>query len=360
MEIRNRLRRGDLDDAVEVCREGTDIWKPLYQVPELARLAATATSGALQAPGAKPSGPRPATGTHVRPGSGAVPKPAVADARERPATVTFLAAMSVASAVLSFASGLFISRIEGVLGTQFLKPDQRAFIVGSGVVYLVQAAGLYFLQPWGRVVALVTAAMSALAFPVGTVWAALVIRYLLHPGAEALFSGKNPVQRTAVEAGDVERLGEERSGTLGCLGAMAGVTGLALVVLYFAMAPVFAKLKGIEPQLVSQRRIEALAKAVESYNRKGIGYPEAASTETLRALLTRVSIEVPETNDGWGRPFAYQGTASGYAFGSAGADGLFEEQDLRGYARGAPQGLDGDLVYVNGEWIRGIPHGRKR
>ncbi len=359
MEIRNRLRRGDLDDSVEVCREGTDIWKPLYQVPELARLAATATSGALQAPGARPPAPRPATGTHVRPGSGAVPKP-VAETPERPATVTFLVVMSVVSALLSFAADIFITRIEAVLGTKDLAADERAFIVGSGVVSLIQAAGLFFLKPWGRILMLITSAMSALAVPVGTIWAALVIRYLLHPGAEALFSGKKPAERTPVEAGDIERLAEERSGTLGCLGALTAVGGLAILALYFMLAPIYAKLGGMEPQLVSQRRIEALAKAVESYNRKGIGYPEATSVETLRALLTRVSIEVPETNDGWGRPFAYQGTASGYAFGSAGADGLYEEQDLRGYARGAPQGLDGDLVYVNGEWIRGIPQGRKR
>ncbi len=59
--------------------------------------------------------------------------------------------------------------------------------VGAGLIALLVAWGLLRLMPWARWAAIVLAAISLFAFPIGTIIGALIIWYLLQPEAQQAF-----------------------------------------------------------------------------------------------------------------------------------------------------------------------------
>lgn len=65
-------------------------------------------------------------------------------------------------------------------------------IVLLGAVDLAAAVGLLRLRPWGRVLAIVLAALGILAFPIGTIAGGLIIWYLLSDEAKQAFGVAPP------------------------------------------------------------------------------------------------------------------------------------------------------------------------
>jgi hypothetical protein len=61
------------------------------------------------------------------------------------------------------------------------------FVLAEGVLSVVAGWGLLLLKEWARWLAIVLAAFSLLAFPIGTILGALVIWYLLQQHVRAVF-----------------------------------------------------------------------------------------------------------------------------------------------------------------------------
>ncbi len=81
-----------------------------------------------------------------------------------------------------------IERYMAVAGVSF----GLFIIVILGAADVAAAIGLLQMKPWGRILAIVLAAMGLLAFPIGTVAGALIIWYLLGDEAKRAFGAAPP------------------------------------------------------------------------------------------------------------------------------------------------------------------------
>ncbi len=85
----------------------------------------------------------------------------------------------------------------------------RPFILAMmGVVVLASlaaAVGLRQLQPWGRLLAIVYAAVTLLALPVGTLLGVFLLVYLFKPEVKAAFSSDASSRHLAAQATDLWR-----------------------------------------------------------------------------------------------------------------------------------------------------------
>ena len=133
--------------------------------------------------------------------------------RSRPDGVTLAASWFILGAILPLlgALAIVIFAYPAVLTDETSGTDRYLAVAGVSFglfVVLVLAAvniaasiGLLRLRAWGRILAMVLAALGLLAFPVGTIIGALIIWYLLTPEAQEAFGTAPP---TAPEPG-IER-----------------------------------------------------------------------------------------------------------------------------------------------------------
>ena len=75
-------------------------------------------------------------------------------------------------------------------------------IVVFGALDIAAAVGLFRLRPWGRMLAIVLAALGLLWFPIGTAVGVLIIWYLLNDEAKQAFGAAPPAAAT----GQVEEI----------------------------------------------------------------------------------------------------------------------------------------------------------
>src|SRR4051794_26878113 len=114
--------------------------------------------------------------------------------------------------------------------------------------------------------------------------------------------------------------------------------------------------------------IRSVVTAIEAYNAEKNTYPKVQSYDDLRPLIAPEYIRNLPEHDGWDHPFRYactkdeEGRCTAYVLGSAGKDGLFEQNGLGAYAaspRGATTNFDCDLIFANGDFIEypeGVQH----
>ena len=62
-------------------------------------------------------------------------------------------------------------------------------VIALAAVNIAAAIGLLRLKPWGRILAMVLAALGLLAFPIGTAAGVLILWYLLGDEAREVFTG---------------------------------------------------------------------------------------------------------------------------------------------------------------------------
>ena len=105
--------------------------------------------------------------------------------------------------------------------------------------------------------------------------------------------------------------------------------------------------------------VRTLAVALEAYASDNNKYPDVASVDDLRPILTPKYIRVVPTRDGWGNALRYEcgkerDVCTRYVIGSAGKDGRFERDDLLAYVSSPPgptTNFDCDVVFSNGAFI---------
>jgi general secretion pathway protein G len=142
------------------------------------------------------------------------------------------------------------------------------------------------------------------------------------------------------------------------------VGGLVVVAIIGILAAIAIPNFITATQRAKQKRtmadIRSVATAVEAYGAENNGYPNVASLNDLRPLLTPKFIASLPMVDGWGHPMRYacvaeqEGRCTSYVVGSSGKDGRFTHEDAREYVAspaGGTSNFDCDLVYSNGQFI---------
>ena len=130
----------------------------------------------------------------------------------RPTVVTFLAVLDIA-----FALVLTTLVTLGYAGSRDKPRDLAvaAVLAFMALVALVQfgaGIGLWRLHPYGRALQLLLAAMSVVVFPLGTIFAVLMLAYFQNLGVKALFSPRSFTEMTEKERTLIARVNASRVG----------------------------------------------------------------------------------------------------------------------------------------------------
>jgi type II secretory pathway pseudopilin PulG len=176
---------------------------------------------------------------------------------ERPGAVTLLAALNLITGLL-----LLLLAVGGVVVIVMNKPPTEgmviigAFIVFAGLFglwHLAAGVGLFTMKNYGRIAQIGLAGLSLLSIPLGTIVGALLLIYLLKPGAKILFSGEEP--RTPQEMADLAAV--RASGGL-VIGAVA-----VQVVTVFVVIGIVGMMSAIAiPSLLHARTAAGQASAI--------------------------------------------------------------------------------------------------
>ncbi len=170
------------------------------------------------------------------------------------------------------------------------------------------------------------------------------------------------------------RCGNPANGAQGRAPGSGAGTNTALVVIGVAAgALVFIAILGILaaiaiPNLLTatqrsrQKRTMAdmrtVATASEAYATDKNDYPRAGSAAELTRALTPTYIRAVPALDGWGTTMKYEcwpaeGPCRNYAFGSAGADKVWEHESLQDYVGGVrTTDFDADIIFANGAFAQ--------
>lgn len=270
---------------------------------------------------------------------------------KRPGFVTFLAALNLAAPVFWFFAAFIWAEDESTVG----------YAVAGGfclvaAAQIVSAIGLLKLKPFGRTLSLLFSFIWLLAFPFGTVASVLILGYLYRREVKLLFSGKQQEQLTEPERADLNAFAQTRS----TLRAVAVAVVLFSGVVFLAAMLIPGMIGSSSHQKRTMADIRSIGTAVESYGIDNNQYPPAHSLDELAKLLAPTYIKTLPRQDGWGHDFRYvcwreQSDSPGpdsYLIASPGKDGKWETTDLRKYTESAFQGLDQDIVYKNGSFLR--------
>lgn len=111
------------------------------------------------------------------------------------------------------------------------------------------------------------------------------------------------------------------------------------------------------PQAMRQRRamreIRFAYERVQEYARGGSRpYPSTRSVRELAAVLEKEGASRLPDRDPWGNEYRYESTGSEVAIASAGADGRWEELSLFAYLEQKTGGVDADIVFRDGRFVR--------
>ena len=340
-ELRSLLAGGELPADSLVWRSGLSDWLRADQVPELG-LGGDAHGPPPPIPGdpASPYAPPRAAGGFS--GDGPLPE------RRRPWPISVVSIFWGLMGVLAIGVVIAMS-----LAFAPKEPTLAIYILLLGAVFgflsLSAAVGLWRLRPWGRILAIVLAALSLPIIPIGTVVGILLLIYLASPGVRALYSDRPVAELPPQDRQALADVG--RSG----LGVAVGVVLLLCSVLFS-----FLIIKPIAiPNLLNaiqrgkQKRtmgdMRTIATAVESYAIDHRAYPAGGPTvDAIREFLEPTYIKQLPTLDGWNNPYEYQVPVAldEYRLESYGKDGVDS-----GPKGGPTTNFNHDIVFDTGIFV---------
>ncbi len=154
-------------------------------------------------------------------------------------------------------------------------------------------------------------------------------------------------------------------------GGNAAITTIVVVIVLIVVIGIIGILAAIAiPNLLTamqrskQKRtmadMRSVSTAVEAYGTDNNGYPNVASLDELRPMLTPKYMKAMPSVDGWGHPFRYacveeqEGRCTAYVVGSGGKDGNFAHDSAKEYLDapiGGTTSFDCDLIFSNGQFI---------
>jgi hypothetical protein len=234
----------------------------------------------------------------------------------RPFGISFLAVLNALGGAFALLGGALVVAA-GVM-SQGESRGGAAVLIVLGVLYglvgvfqLATAVGLWSLKNYGRVCQMVTAGLSLIAFPVGTIFGALILYYLTRPGVKLLFSGAAPSDLTLDERRLVEHDGNQ-SAIIVIMLIVVLLGGVAMIGIIAAIAIpglLRARLAGNEAVALGSLRGMVSAQATWSSTHNGefaqpscLGNPQSCGDTTSPAPYLSPDL-------------AALGERSGYRFG---------------------------------------------
>lgn len=275
---------------------------------------------------------------------------------ERPAAITVLAALDLVIAAVAASSAVYVATLSG---EEPLLVLLSAACVAAAVLHVACAWGVLRLRPWGRLLQVGLAILGLFGVPIGTLVSVLMLVYLLHPGTELLFSGRDPASFTDEERTSVERVTRSGSFTVIAIVGVLSMTLFAALVGAVAVPEILARVQR-RAQQQTMADLRALGAAIESYAVDHDRYPSAASLEELRAALEPTYSSLLPRRDSWGHDLRavswwdenLSPADGGYAVASCGRDGEWELASPREYAGGVTSSWDADIVYESGQFLQ--------
>ncbi len=107
---------------------------------------------------------------------------------ERPAGVTVLAILYFLQGFLAILAGAIFASFE-VFGLFGFALVCGSVLIIIGIIDFIIGWGLWSLQSWARIVAIIFAVIGLLNFPIGTIISIIVLWYLFKPEIKAAFEG---------------------------------------------------------------------------------------------------------------------------------------------------------------------------
>lgn len=114
--------------------------------------------------------------------------------RERPAGITILAILFALNGIIAMGMGAVFGSMGAMFGMGGIgaMAGLMMIIVACsvivGLLYFLVAWGLWTLQSWARIVAIVLGIIGLFNFPVGTIISIIILWYLFKPEIKAAFS----------------------------------------------------------------------------------------------------------------------------------------------------------------------------
>lgn len=97
--------------------------------------------------------------------------------------------------------------------------------------------------------------------------------------------------------------------------------------------------------------IRTVSTALRAYAEEKGSYPTGSIGDLQGALVPAYASTLPRL-DGWSHELRYQAQENGYAIGSAGKDGTFDQGSLFDYTHGTTDNFDCDIVFANGAFVQ--------
>ena len=102
--------------------------------------------------------------------------------KEKPGGIVILAILYILSGIFALGGGAIMFGLGGgVLAAV------GGFVIIVGIIDFVIAFGLWNLQPWARIVAIIFAIIGLLSFPIGTIISVIILWYLFKPEIKEAF-----------------------------------------------------------------------------------------------------------------------------------------------------------------------------
>ena len=218
-----------------------------------------------------------------------------------------------------------------------------------GFAMVLFAMGIAGMSRIAWFLLILTALLGFAALPLGPIYNAFFIAFLLRPGTQVLFSQKSPDQLTHKERDDVKAV-QMSNWSKGLIIGFWVTVLTPLIVFFGAIGANFDVLMDVRRQATTMSRIGDIRDEIVAYSQsEGASLSRVHDISELEQALQRRDYSFEMPLDGWKREFKFTRTRSGFLIVSAGRDGEFERTI---YREGVTDSFDCDIVYSSDGWMR--------
>lgn len=207
------------------------------------------------------------------------------------------------------------------------------------------AMGIAAMSKWAWWVLLLTSILGLAALPLGPIYNAFFIVFLLKSGTKVLFSDKRPSELAPKERADVVELSRSNWNK----GLVIGFWFVLFSPLVFFFGANFDVITGVRKQMSTMNSMAQIRDQLRVYGAREGNFPGSRNIEALESELRKRGGGFEMPLDGWGNEFKYVRTRRGFQIISPGRDGEFERTS---YKEETTSSFDCDIVYSSTGWVR--------
>jgi len=271
----------------------------------------------------------------------------------RPGPLTLIACAEIGRGAIAMLGAMVVAVValvdDGGLGALALFVP--GMLAAGAVLHATTGILALRLHPAARALLTIIGVMSLCSVPLGTALGIMLLVYVNRPDVRSLFgsSGEEAQESPGNVAGS--------SAKPAVLGVMIGIVLGALMI--FGSWDAKARLDEASMRGHLLRSMGDLKRIASERDTRSL-LPRVAAATTIDDLLGELEGATPQRlprANGWGHAYRYEAwtDANGrahYALGSAGRDGRWEHERLASYERGLTEGIDADLIWLDGAWLR--------